>query len=328
MSRRVLLAGAVILAALAIAAYWWFGREDEDETVTVERGSIDVTVETVGTLELNGNQTVRARTDGTVVALGAEPGDMVAAGDILVLLDHAELDELVAETERTVEAAEFNLQFAEMRATEGPDSLDAPQDVLEAQEQLDAANRALEDARDRQAAGAIVADEAGVVLEYLVSVGDGVADRQGVAVLYERGDLRLIADVDELDLPNIAVGAEARFRLDAQPALELLGSVVRTAPRAEQRGGATIFPTEIRFDAPPQADIRPGMNASVTIVTDLREDVLLVPERAIRTVGQRAFVTVKEAGDEREVEIVLGFRGEGVAEVVSGLEAGDEVVLR
>jgi RND family efflux transporter MFP subunit len=328
MSRRTVAAAVIVVLAAAAAAYWWFGGDDQSETVRVERGSIDVTIETVGSLELAGNQTVRARTAGTVVAVGVVEGDSVSAGDVLVVLDHEELDQLVEDAERSVEAAEFNLQFAELRAAEEPDSLAFQQGVLEARAQLDTTSRGLATALERQAAGAILAGEDGIVLELLVAVGDRVADRQAIATLYERDDLRLIADVDELDLPNITTGADVQFRLDAQPALDLSGVVVRTAPQAVQRGGATIFPTEISFEAPAEADLRPGMNAAVTIVTDLRENVLLAPERAIRTVGQRAFVTVRDNGAERDVEIVLGFRGAGVAEVVEGLDEGDSVVLR
>jgi RND family efflux transporter MFP subunit len=328
MNRRTAVAVVLVASIAVVVAIWWISRDGEPETARVERGSIDVTIETVGTLTLGDSQIVRADTAGTVSATGAEAGDVVAAGEVLVLLDAEELDQVVEDAERAVETAEFNLQFAESAAAEDPGSADLQRDVLAARDQLDAANRGLEQALERQAGGAILSERDGVILDLNVTYGDRVNERQVVATLYTLGDLSLTADVDELDLPNIVAGAEVRFRLDAQPALELVGVVVRTAPQAVQRGGATIFPTEVRFEAPPGTDLRPGMNASVTIVTDLRENVLLVPERAIRTVGQRAFVTLRDDGGEQDVEIVLGFRGSGVAEVVDGLSEGDEVVLR
>ena len=119
-----------------------------------------------------------------------------------------------------------------------------------------------------------------------------------------------------------------RVRLDSFPATEIEGSVIRTSPQAVQRGGATLFPADVRITVPDDLDIRPGMNADVTIVTDLRENVLLVPERALRTVGRRAFVEVERDGEFNEVEVILGYRSGGVAEVVSGLEEGDRVRLR
>jgi macrolide-specific efflux system membrane fusion protein len=63
-------------------------------------------------------------------------------------------------------------------------------------------------------------------------------------------------------------------------------------------------------------------------VTELRENVLLIPERALRTVGQRAFVLVERSGDVEEVEVILGYRTGGLAEIVEGLEDGERVRLR
>jgi multidrug efflux pump subunit AcrA (membrane-fusion protein) len=137
----------------------------------------------------------------------------------------------------------------------------------------------------------------------------------------------LVADVDELDLPNVGVGAVVRFRLDAFPATEIEGRVVSTAPQARQQGGATVFPTTIEFDAPDDLDIRPGMNADATIVTAERAGVLIIPERALTTVGERVFVDVLVDGDVEEREVTLGYRGGGQVEVVDGLAEGDEVLL-
>ncbi|MEZ4572185.1 MAG: hypothetical protein R2849_18065 [Thermomicrobiales bacterium] len=56
---------------------------------------------------------------------------------------------------------------------------------------------------------------------------------------------------------------------------------------------------------------------------------MLVPERALRTVGQRAFALVERRdGEVEEVEVILGYRSDGMAEVVDGLEEGDRVRLR
>jgi multidrug efflux pump subunit AcrA (membrane-fusion protein) len=141
------------------------------------------------------------------------------------------------------------------------------------------------------------------------------------------GALELLADIDELDLPNVGPGAEARFRLDAYPATEITGVVMTTSPVAREQGGATVFTATISYGASEDLDLRPGMNASVTIVTAERDNVLLIPERALTTVGERSFVSVVADGEVTEREVVLGYRANGQVEVVEGLDEGERVVL-
>ena len=328
MSRGRIGLALVVLLGLAALLVWWLRPEDERETATVQRGSIDVTIETVGVIELADNTPLRTQVNGEVVALGARKGDRVGAGDILVLLDDEDLWEAVRDAEEALEAAEFALQFVELRLAAEPDSLAIQQEAIAALQRVTTSQRALDEAITRRRAGAITSPVRGTVIDIMVSPGDRVTANQPVAVVRGEDGLILVADVDELDLPNVAPGTRATFRLDAAPAEELQGIVIRTAPRAVQRGGATLFPTDIAFVADPDLDIRPGMNAEVTIQTELRENVLLIPERAIRTVGERAYVTVLEDGEEREVEVNLGYRSAGMAEVVSGLSEGQTVVLR
>jgi RND family efflux transporter MFP subunit len=328
MSRFRIAIGLILLAIIVVAGYFMFRPASSPDTARVERGSIDVTIDTVGTIQLKDPEPIRSEVGGTIAALGAAVGDEVEAGDIIVLLEAQELDQLVSNAERALEGAEFGLQFSERRLDDDQESLDLQQNVIEALARVDLANETLADAKDAQAHGAIVADSAGIVVEIFVGPGDRIGANQPVAQIYASKDLILMADIDELDLPNVNPGASVRFRLDSYPAEELQGTVTSTAPQSVQRGGATLFPAEVAFVETDLFDVRPGMNADVTIVTDLRENVLLVPERAIRTVGQRAFVMVERSGEFEEVEVILGYRSGGFAEVVDGLEESERVRLR
>lgn len=329
MSRRNAGIAIGLLLILVVVVVVWVQRGDDAETVDVRRGDIDVTIETVGTLEPSGPSPVRARAGGTVELLGATPGDSVESGDILVQLDRTSFRREIRQARQALTDAEFALQLAERRAEENPDDQEQQFNLLEARSRVEQAREALNEAERALAYSAIRVAEDGIVLEMLVVPGDAVGETQPVARVYRKSGLQMIAEVDELDLPNVEPGTEARFRLDAFPAEEITGTVTRTAPEARQQGGATIFPTTIEFDPPEELDIRPGMNATVTIVTEARAGVLLIPDRAIRTVGERAFVTVRTPdGDDEEREIVLGYRGDqGQVEVVSGLSEGDTLVL-
>lgn len=328
MSRSWLLA-ALAVAAIVVAGIWYVGqRGDERMTALVERGAIDVTIQTVGTLQATGATTIRASEGGSIEKLGAEPGDIVAAGDIIVLLNIEPFDSAVQNAERELEQAEFALQAAEQQAAADNPTAQLRLEVLAAAARVERAETAQSEAVDARRDAVVTSPRAGTLVEVLVRVGDVISANQPVARIATRNDLAVVADVDELDLPNIEPGAEARFRLDAFPASELTGQVVSTAPQARQQGGATVFATEIEFDPPEGLDMRPGMNADVTIVTAAREDVLLIPESALRTVGDRSFVIVETDDGTEEREVELGYRGSGRVEIVAGLAGGERVVLR
>lgn len=329
MNRFRLLLGLIVAVVLVVAGGWLISRSDDDRpTALVERGSLDVTIQTVGSLQATGATTVRSSQGGAIEAMGVEAGDRVNEGDILVVLGIEPFDRAVANAERELEQAEFALQAAEQRADEDSENAELRLDVLEAAERVERATENVANTVEARQGVVVVSPRSGTVIELLVREGDGIGGNQPIARIASPSDLTVIADVDELDLPNVQRGAEARFRLDAFPATEVIGSVVSTAPQARQQGGATVFATEISFTPPDDLDIRPGMNADVTIVTAARDDVLLIPESALRTVGERSFVEVEINGDVEEREIELGYRGSGRVEVVSGLSDGERVVVR
>lgn len=322
------IASAVVALAIVGALVWWFGfRNEPIETAEVRSGSIDVTIQTIGQVQSTGATTIRAQTSGQVEVVAAGVGDFVVEGDILVQLDREPLEDARDVAMRQLEDAEFALQAARHEEEQSPDNAELTLVVLQAAQSVEAAQRTLEERDEAIANASIQAPRDGVILELLVASGDVINDTRPVAVLYTRDDLEVIADVDELDLTNVNPGAIATVRLDAFPAVEIHGSVVATAPMATDQGGATVFPTTIAVDIPDDLDVRPGMNADVTIVTDERENVPLIPQGAVRTVGERAFVDVVENGDRTEREVILGYRSGNQVEVVSGLSIGDRVAL-
>lgn len=329
MSKRLMVAGGLGLLVVAITVILLLVRRGEEhETAIVELGSLDVTIQTTGRLVARDVTLVRAGVTGTVATLGVRAGDQVAAGDILAQLELEPFERAIESAERALSDAEFGLQLAEEHLAEDSASRERQAELVVAVSQVEAAQLALDDAREALRESAILAPTDGLVLEVLTDPGAALTQNQPVARMYVAGALELLADVDELDLPNVTPGASASFRPDSFPAEEIEGRVSRVAPEARQQGGATVFTTVIEFTTPASLDLRPGMNAAVTIVTAERADVLVIPERALRTVGTRFFVNVIVDGRVEEREVLIGQRGGGLVEIVSGLTLGDEVELR
>jgi hypothetical protein len=74
--------------------------------------------------------------------------------------------------------------------------------------------------------------------------------------------------------------------------------------------------------------IRPGMTANVTVVVEQRDNILLVPNRAVRASGKQKIVNVLLDGKSTPVNVTLGMSGDTQSEVVSGLNEGDVVVVQ
>jgi hypothetical protein len=124
------------------------------------------------------------------------------------------------------------------------------------------------------------------------------------------------------------VGQAAQVTLDALPDVTLDGTVRRIAPAAALAQGGVVTYDVIVALAPTDAPIRADMTANVTIVVDELADVLTVPTwvvRVDRTTGQ-TYVHQEIGGKIERVDVALGVRYEGVAEVIGGLQEGDRVI--
>jgi HlyD family secretion protein len=116
--------------------------------------------------------------------------------------------------------------------------------------------------------------------------------------------------------------------VDALPDRELTGRVNRIAPVATEQGGIVNYKAVIGLDKT-DAAIRGGMSANVDIITEVRENVLIVPNWTIRidrATGQ-AYVNVRRGEKIEEVKITTGLRNTNESEVVSGVTEGEELVV-
>ncbi|HEX5166356.1 MAG TPA: biotin/lipoyl-binding protein, partial [Thermomicrobiales bacterium] len=113
---RLLIALLIGIVVVAAAAWYLTGRGEDQQTAVAERGSLDVTIQTVGTLQATGATTVRSIQSGIVETVGVRAGDVVEEGDIIALLEMEPFDRNVQQAQREFDQAEFALQAAEQQA--------------------------------------------------------------------------------------------------------------------------------------------------------------------------------------------------------------------
>src|SRR5262249_23002704 len=147
--------------------------------------------------------------------------------------------------------------------------------------------------------------------------------------LYKLVDLShvwVLADVYERDLASIHNGETASVTFTAFPGKQFQGTVSLIYPEVEM--GTRTAKVRIELDNP-NLSLKPGMYADVAIATDLSDQIALtVPESAILDDGRNQIVLVSRGeGRFEPKEVKLGSRGNGYAEVLSGLDKGDKVVV-
>lgn len=324
MNRRQLAVIALgVLLLVVIVLILSIQRRGQPETWTVRRGDIEGTIEVSGRIAPAHPVAVRSAVESRVVTIAVEVGDRVEAGDILVTLDPAPLEARLSQVEDQLLAAEVAVAMLDRAGQQA-----ALEDRLVAEQRLRQAEEAYHEAQRALAQTFILAPIEGVVLDVPVTTGMPIGAGTVVAQLADLRDLGVSAGFDEVDLAYVQPGTSVTVSVDAFPGEEIPGRIATLATVAQQAAGVTSFPAFIALDTPEGLALRPGMTATVRVSAVLRSGVLVIPEQAVRTVGERAFVTVQTERGQEEREVQLGLRSGGMVEVAAGLQEGERVILR
>jgi HlyD family secretion protein len=201
------------------------------------------------------------------------------------------------------------------------------QDLLLAQLQVEQAQLSLDQARYQLQGTILTAPHNGTITVVGVKEGE-LSGGQPAFVLTDLSEYHIDVTVDEIDIGRVAPGQPVTVTLEALPDNTLTGQVDKIAETAQLDSGVVTYKVNIRLQ-PTDAPLRVGMTSNVDIVTERRENALLVPNRFIRvdrTTGQ-AFVDILAGEEIRPTEIQIGLRDETFSEVLAGLDQGEVVVL-
>lgn len=155
----------------------------------------------------------------------------------------------------------------------------------------------------------------------------GASSAGGFMTLADLSQLDVTCDVAEANIGAIRQGQPATVSLNALPGREFAATVASVAPIGAASGGVVTFPVTLALRQPTSA-VKPGMSATVTIVTSSVNDVLAVPSSAVHGTGKMGTVTVRSAkGLDSRVTVVIGLAGTSTTAVYGDLVVGETVVL-
>ncbi|MDP2932185.1 MAG: efflux RND transporter periplasmic adaptor subunit [Chloroflexota bacterium] len=201
-----------------------------------------------------------------------------------------------------------------------------------AKQTLDQTQQSLKNTRKQLDDAVIIAPFSGTVTSVPADPGDIVpvptVAPKTIIHLVDLGSMELEVEVDERDVPLVKVGQKAIISVDALPDAKLAGKVAYISPLAVQEGGLVQYKVKTRFDVPPGSGLRVGMSATADIVVSEHDNVLLLPNRAVKRDSQgNSVVKIMVNGLVQDKKVVVGISNDFQTEIVSGLSDGDEVII-
>jgi RND family efflux transporter MFP subunit len=314
--RIVRRAAAVLAIAVLAAAFWWwrFGGGPEVTVVAPSRGTAVEIVYATGAVEPVRWAKVASLIRDRIVDLCYCEGKAVAKGDVLARLDDREVRAQLQELRAREDFAKRELSRSTELIGRGATSLQAferiSMDLRAVQALISVQLEKLDDYT-------ITAPMDGVVLRRDGEIGEIAEPGQ---ILFRVGvpkPLQVVAEVNEEDIPRVAVGQTVLLRTDAFIGRRLEGTVHEMTPM----GDAVAKTYRIRIALPDDTPLHVGMSVEANVVTREKAGALLIPADAL----QGPNVLVIEGNRVRRRAVEVGIRGTRNVEILSGLGEGDRI---
>lgn len=191
--------------------------------------------------------------------------------------------------------------------------------------QLNQAQMALDAARGAAGKLKLLSPIDGVVSSLNVEIGQMATQASPPVTVIDMTALILDIRLSEYDVLKVRPGQKVDVYVDAAGSQPLEGMVEWVSPSTDVRSQA--YGARIRLDNS-SGKLRPGMFARVGLVLDKNENALVVPKNAIMRQGNQAYVFVIKEGLAEKREVQIGMEGGEMIEVISGLETGEQVVVK
>jgi RND family efflux transporter MFP subunit len=306
----------VALAALLVAGYWLLSRPERVAVAPVVRGDAAEIVYATGVVEPRSWAKVAPLVRERIVELCDCEGERVARGDELARLDDREpqstLEELVARQRFTLRELDRLRDLASRNVT-------TLQELERAESEAAQLEALIAGQRTRLESYVLRSPSDGVVLRQDGEVGEIAEPGTVLFWVGQPRPLRIVADVNEEDVPRVAVGQRTLLSADAFPGQALEAWVASITPK----GDPVSKTYRVRFDLPEDTPLMIGMTVEVNVVVRVSEDALLAPVGAVAD----GAVWVVEDGVARRREVTTGIAGTAAVEVTDGIAEGAEVIV-
>jgi HlyD family secretion protein len=298
--KKKIIIGAIILVALLVSGYYLFFAGDKKTQqytfAQISRGTISQTITATGTLQAVTTVDIGTQVSGKITKLYVDFNDHVRKGQLLAVIDTTNLITQVHDGRSNLEKAKANYHQAQVTDEKNKvlyqknyiselDYLTSQTNVEGALADMKAAQSALDRAITNLGYAYIYAPISGIIQNRAVEAGQTVAASLSAPTLFTIAEdleqMEILANIDESDIGQIALGQKVDFSVQAYPDKKFWGTVV------QKRINSAVVSNVVNYTVVVKADnkdhfLLPGMTATMDFYIQVRDSVLIVPNAALR----------------------------------------------
>lgn len=321
------------LVVFCVALYFGMQKSSEAEVsgeVTYEFsdariGDVDVVVSGVGQLQAAQQVDLKAVAAGEAIDITAvhiTNNQRVIKGQLLVTLDSRD-------AARRVRNAELTFQGDLIKDAESREIYDNKTKEDHRQRKLlniemEKSRMSVDEAREAFSDYQIRAPFSGIITDLQVSSGDSITRTDKIASVITDENV-VVVTLNEVDALNVQEGNIVSLTFDALPNVEQVGKVSRVDTIGIADQGVVGYGVEISLGES-EVSLRPGMSVNAEITADSTEDVLIVPNSAVKSSGRETYIEEVVGGEVVRRSVKVGASNTFYTEITDGLDVGDTVI--
>lgn len=349
----------IVIVLIVLWGIKYFSKKNGDETsstlfelktASVESGEIATQIDITGEIEPETIVEIKSKVSGKIIKFYKNINDYVKVGDLIatIEIDYQQANS-ITNTRSNLDLAEIRYKWAQRdfediktqyeAGFETKYNYDTAEKNLEqadinyliAQEQY----KQVEDIDTKGDESKIYASVNGTVItrtveegEMVSSIGLGNSDGTAIMQIADLSKMIVKSNINEIDINKYQEGQKATITVPANPKKNYNGIITQVAAMAQSVNNAKVFPIEIELTDVDDL-IKPGMTAEISIKGESKSDILIIPITSLfsNEKGEDVVYTVENNKIKDTRVIVTGINNLTHVEVISGLEAGEEVSL-
>lgn len=331
---RKIIAGASLMTAAALLAIgtMTFGNSSHERnlrpaqapvsvsTVTIEPKNVDAVVSAAGTLSSRNVSVLSSKVMGKVVVLTVNEGDYVSSGKLLARIESGEISAQAYQAQAAYNNAKLHYDrikrlFDEKASTQ----MEMDQATLG----FESARAGLNAAKAMEGYTVITAPISGRIVEKKINLGEMALPGQPIFKIEDNRNLRLDVTLKEQDLRFVRPGQSAAVMIDALPGTEIKGRVAQVVPAADIRTHSFI----VKIDIPADKSLITGMYGKALFRIGSREAILVPRSAVVEMSGLSGVYIVSSEGNALFQMVHFGENQGDAVEAITGLKAGDRVIV-